>query len=212
MRLLRPSALYARPLLSFFVGLLIFMLPLFGLMAIFSTPTKDTNLNDHSLSIESTLGNQIAGLGERIRHAEMLNRERKKEILHLRSQIDSLDRIRLHSARNGSLNCNLTNYNPLQMPMAGGQGDNVLQVPSLIDFMPHLLNFQDPLKPAFTIRSRTTRSNQATIVFGVPTVKRPVESYLMSTLSNLIANLNDEEKEEAIIVVFIAEVSLIVAI
>ena len=45
----------------------------------------------------------------------------------------------------------------------------------------------------------------ATIVFGIPTVKRPVESYLLGTLLNLIENMTPSEKSQSIIVIFIAE-------
>ena len=45
------------------------------------------------------------------------------------------------------------------------------------------------------------------IVIGVPTIKRDVESYIMETLSSLVAGLSTEEKLECLIVVFIAEVS-----
>ncbi|CAG2121382.1 unnamed protein product [Medioppia subpectinata] len=46
------------------------------------------------------------------------------------------------------------------------------------------------------------------MVFGVPTVRRDVESYLVATLHNLIDNLSVDERQEAIIVVFIAETDL----
>lgn len=81
---------------------------------------------------------------------------------------------------------------------------DVLQLPSIYHFLPHLLSTSDSLKPALRI-SKSTR-NSVTIVFGVPTVKREVESYLVSTLHNLIDNLSVEERLEACIVVFIAEV------
>ena len=42
-------------------------------------------------------------------------------------------------------------------------------------------------------------------MFGIPTVKRPVESYLLNTLLNLIENMSPSEKSQSIIVVFIAE-------
>lgn len=48
-----------------------------------------------------------------------------------------------------------------------------------------------------------------TMVLGIPTVKRDVQSYLMSTLQNLIENMSPEEKMDAVIIVFIAEVSVI---
>ena len=44
------------------------------------------------------------------------------------------------------------------------------------------------------------------IVVGVPTIKRDKESYLTQTLTSLIDSLNDDEREECLIVVFVGEV------
>lgn len=41
---------------------------------------------------------------------------------------------------------------------------------------------------------------------GVPSVKREVHSYLTDTLSSLMSELSPAEKEDCVIVVFIAEV------
>lgn len=45
------------------------------------------------------------------------------------------------------------------------------------------------------------------MVFGIPTVKRPIEMYLENTLHNIIENLTPDERLEVLIVVMIAEVS-----
>lgn len=46
------------------------------------------------------------------------------------------------------------------------------------------------------------------IVMGVPSVKREVHSYLTDTLSSLMSELSQAEKDDCVIVVFIAEVGL----
>jgi alpha-1,3-mannosylglycoprotein beta-1,4-N-acetylglucosaminyltransferase A/B len=43
---------------------------------------------------------------------------------------------------------------------------------------------------------------------GIPTIKRDKESYLAQTLDSLINNLNEREKEDCVIIVFIAEVMI----
>ena len=45
------------------------------------------------------------------------------------------------------------------------------------------------------------------VVLGVPTVKREAHGYLMSTLANLIDNMNEKEQLETLIVVSILEVN-----
>jgi hypothetical protein len=44
------------------------------------------------------------------------------------------------------------------------------------------------------------------VVLGIPTVKREVQSYLLATLQNLIDSMNEEEAADSLIVIFIAEV------
>lgn len=47
------------------------------------------------------------------------------------------------------------------------------------------------------------------VVMGIPSVKREVHSYLTDTLNSLISELNQQEKEDTVIVVLIAEVKII---
>lgn len=44
------------------------------------------------------------------------------------------------------------------------------------------------------------------VVLGIPTVKREVQSYLLATLQNILDSMTLEEIEDVLIVVFIAEV------
>ena len=62
--------------------------------------------------------------------------------------------------------------------------------------------------PAFVLGSETeNRKTAASIVLGVPTVKRESQSYLLQTLASLIESMNEEEKNDTLIIVFVAEVS-----
>lgn len=45
-------------------------------------------------------------------------------------------------------------------------------------------------------------------MLGIPTVKRDKQSYLLSTLDNLITNMDDDEANDTLIVVFIGETDL----
>ena len=45
------------------------------------------------------------------------------------------------------------------------------------------------------------------MVIGVPTIKRERDSYLSQTLTSLIDGLNDEERDDCLIIVFIGEVN-----
>ncbi|KAI9581475.1 alpha-1,3-mannosyl-glycoprotein 4-beta-N-acetylglucosaminyltransferase A [Glossina fuscipes] len=77
-----------------------------------------------------------------------------------------------------------------------------IHLPTAFNYLPHLLDDPNSLRPAL-LKSRG-RSDVG-IILGVPTVKREKQSYLIATLNNLIANMNDEEQNETLIVVFIGE-------
>lgn len=61
------------------------------------------------------------------------------------------------------------------------------------------------MRPAF-LMSRGRQGVQ--MALGVPTVKRDKQSYLMSTLNNLITNMEEEEQNETMIVVFVGETDI----
>ncbi|KAJ9576161.1 hypothetical protein L9F63_006983, partial [Diploptera punctata] len=84
-----------------------------------------------------------------------------------------------------------------------GDSAQLLRLPSVYHFLPHLLDSPSSLRPAYCLsRGRTGVS----VVLGIPTVKRDVQSYLLATLQNIIESMNEEEAGDSLIVVFIAEV------
>lgn len=134
---------------------------------------------------EVALVQRLAELQERLKHAEMLNHQRWEDVLALQRDMAN---------RNGS--------------SRGFSSDGTLldlQLPAIYNFLPHLATGPDSVKPALKVsRGRTG----ATMVLGIPTVKREVQSYLMGTLKNLIANMNPQERASTIIVVLIAETDM----
>lgn len=80
-----------------------------------------------------------------------------------------------------------------------------VKLPSVYNFLPHLLNDPNSLRPGFILSKGRTDAN---IVLGIPTVKREVQSYLLATLKNLLERSNPQEITEIVIVVMIAEVGL----
>ena len=189
-----------------------------------------------SQSGEVFLTNKMIELGERVKHAEMINLERKKELMILRRKLEDLS---WKNSRHNKSDIDSGRFTVNSLP----DSSSSIQVPSLYSFLPHLLKVSpsnddanrhyyavgeteakehdspafgypssslpshfDVLKPSFVRRSSTSVSKS--IVFGIPTVRRPVESYLFSTLTNLIENMSAEEKIISLIVVFIAETDM----
>lgn len=79
-----------------------------------------------------------------------------------------------------------------------------IHLPSVYNFLPHLLDDPNSLKPAFQLAKGPPRPG-VSIVLGIPTVKRDKQSYLLSTMNSLITRMSEEERNDTLIVVFIAE-------
>lgn len=78
-----------------------------------------------------------------------------------------------------------------------------IKLPSIYNFLPHFLNDPNSLRPSFVqSKGRTGVS----MILGVPTVKREVQSYLLTTLKNLIDRMTPDESADTLIVVLVAEV------
>ncbi|ELU12756.1 hypothetical protein CAPTEDRAFT_170426 [Capitella teleta] len=69
-------------------------------------------------------------------------------------------------------------------------------------YLPHLIGKPNALKPA--IKYSKGRLG-ASIVMGIPTIKRDVDSYLTKTLISLVESLTTEERADCLIVVFCGE-------
>ncbi|XP_026804825.1 alpha-1,3-mannosyl-glycoprotein 4-beta-N-acetylglucosaminyltransferase B-like isoform X2 [Rhopalosiphum maidis] len=75
----------------------------------------------------------------------------------------------------------------------------------LFSFLPHLWSHEEFLRP-FVLNSRGR--NAVSIVFGIPTIRRKKQNYLIQTLISLVNNMNQTEQNDSLIVVMIAEVDL----
>ncbi|XP_058654550.1 alpha-1,3-mannosyl-glycoprotein 4-beta-N-acetylglucosaminyltransferase B-like isoform X4 [Onychostoma macrolepis] len=74
--------------------------------------------------------------------------------------------------------------------------------PNAYIYLPHLKEHVDSLKPIVHLGQRRTG---VSLVFGVPTVHRQKQSYLVNTLQSLLYDLSTAERKDIVIVVFVAE-------
>lgn len=77
-----------------------------------------------------------------------------------------------------------------------------IQLPSFYNHMPHLSGKPESLVPA--LKFSKARSG-VSLVFGIPTIKRPIQSYLIDTIRSLIDGLSEDERAEALLIVMVAE-------
>ncbi|XP_055934090.1 alpha-1,3-mannosyl-glycoprotein 4-beta-N-acetylglucosaminyltransferase A-like [Argiope bruennichi] len=198
---------------SFYLAIILLAVPFCIIMLLTKGPA--------SVSDNVSLQQQIAQLKERLRHAKMLSQERLRDITSLRQSFDHvLQTSGIHN-RGSSARQNPSVYlgrgtlwqqQHHVVPYSGATSTRKerdfdetldLQLPSLHHYLPHLLNNFDGLQPAVKIAGSRTG---VTMVMGIPTVKRPIESYLIPTLENLIENMDEKEKEDALLIVCIAEI------
>lgn len=164
------------------------------------------------MSAEEVLIQRMAELQVRLQYLDSMYRSRQEEVQHLSSQI---------SQTVGDNSTMITT--PFLKPevkqmlknMSGWRFTTGLfpsitvKLPSSYTLLPHLMDDMFSLRPAYLLSKGRTG---VSMVLGIPTVKRDKQSYLMDTLQNLLDATTEEELQEVVIIVFVAEVSVQVII
>lgn len=178
------------------------------------------------LSTEQSLTQRLAECHMRLQYLESMYRARQEDVALLSQYLGQLQ------YTNGS---NVTNVSPPPQQVAnyldalspearqllrnashvakGGAAAAArgfvpvqnIRLPNAYHFLPHLLDDAGSLRPAYLQSKGRT---DVSIVLGVPTVRREKQSYLLGTLHNLIENMNEEEQNETLIIVYIGETDL----
>jgi hypothetical protein len=97
------------------------------------------------------------------------------------------------------------NTDPVEKDLFGYRFDDLtldIDFPKISEFLPHLNGKTHLIQPKFKL----TKNRFASIVIGIPTIRREKTSYLLQTIKSLLDAMNELEKSEALIVVMIAEV------
>ncbi len=161
------------------------------------------------LSQENELLRRIAEMSERIGQTEQLVAERKHDLKSLYTQFSLVtralaERANIPKAEVESLLKKAHGIGLEGVAMANGLNFTYdLSLPGIHNFLPHTASHPDSLVPAFKL-SKGTRS-RVSMVLGIPTVKRDHQSYLHVTLKSLVENMSEEEAEDTVIIVFVAE-------
>uniref|UniRef100_A0A8K9Y2Q8 Alpha-1,3-mannosyl-glycoprotein 4-beta-N-acetylglucosaminyltransferase B n=1 Tax=Oncorhynchus mykiss TaxID=8022 RepID=A0A8K9Y2Q8_ONCMY len=78
------------------------------------------------------------------------------------------------------------------------------RLPNAYLYLPHLRDHPDSLIPNVVLGQGRTG---VSLVLGIPTVKRQKQSYLVSTLNSLLYDLSPSERNDTVIIIFVAEVT-----
>ncbi|XP_053317064.1 alpha-1,3-mannosyl-glycoprotein 4-beta-N-acetylglucosaminyltransferase-like protein MGAT4D [Spea bombifrons] len=169
----------------------------FGLAALVSLSLYTAWHRDRGYGIDS-YEKQFTELQQRLFHAEQENRKRSQDLSNVLDEIKRAVAEKRNAFENHTVEeikwkvMNLTSKLPMQFS-------------NIYMFLPHLLGHDDSLQPNVLYGHGRTG---VSIVIGIPTVKRDKQSYLLDTLSSLFSEMSTEEKQDCVVIVFIAEVNL----
>ncbi|XP_056637146.1 alpha-1,3-mannosyl-glycoprotein 4-beta-N-acetylglucosaminyltransferase B [Diorhabda sublineata] len=185
----------------FFVFVLIVFVP-FCLFVILSVP---------DMTSEEILVQRLAELQVRIQYLDAMYRSRQEDLQELTQHFDQL-----YNAENSSNNSLIQiesrpDIKQMIKNMSGLFAANGLnpgvsiKFPSAYHFLPHLLDNPNSLKLSYLM---SKNREGVSLVLGIPTVKREKYSYLMDTLQNLIDGLSEDEANDTMIVILVAETAM----
>lgn len=155
------------------------------------------------VSLEQELSQRLADVQMRLQYMESLYRVKQEDLSILSQYLGLAPNVTINSNLLESLSPEsrtvIRNMTRLQ------KSNSALRLPTSFHFLPHLLNDESSLRPAYLL---SKGRQDISIVLGIPSVKREKQSYLFTTLGSIIENMNEEEQNETMIVVFIGETDL----
>ncbi|XP_050415011.1 alpha-1,3-mannosyl-glycoprotein 4-beta-N-acetylglucosaminyltransferase A [Patella vulgata] len=160
--------------------------------------------NNGTSPYEEAMQKRFADLRDRLQFAESLNRQRENDLFILRKQFNYLvDQVGSNRTSNSSAVQRVPNIQQYLNNFTGLSSQDGLFLPGILAYLPHLSGHPEFTRPRYKL-SEGSR-NQVSVVFGIPTIKRSSISYLSKTLHSLVDGLDQTEKADCLIVVFIAE-------
>jgi alpha-1,3-mannosylglycoprotein beta-1,4-N-acetylglucosaminyltransferase A/B len=127
-----------------------------------------------------------------VNYSSIINPKLKEEILSDKEKLKNI-LLELNLKNNVAVNFTTNEFKELL--------NTDIKLPKIVEFLPHLRGQEHNVQPKFKL----TKSRYGPIVIGIPTIKREKTSYLVETLKSLFDSMNDLEKNEALVIVMIAE-------
>ncbi|XP_065094899.1 alpha-1,3-mannosyl-glycoprotein 4-beta-N-acetylglucosaminyltransferase A isoform X2 [Ochlerotatus camptorhynchus] len=174
-----------------------------------SIPSTILFLVATDFSAEQTMSQRVAEFQMRMQYLESMYRAKQEDVAILSQYLGFTNQN--GEISNMTINLNLLDglsadsRSMIRNATASAKLPANLKLPTAFHFLPHLLDDPASLRPGYL----QTRNRQGvSIVLGIPTVKREKQSYLVETVDNLIANMDEEEQNDTMIVIFIGESDL----
>ncbi|KAJ6668745.1 hypothetical protein lerEdw1_012228 [Lerista edwardsae] len=141
---------------------------------------------------------QVFELHQRLLFAEKENKERSNELNSVLKAIRQVIEEQNNTSTNVQPSTAFTEWKMLHF-----RNRLPVHLTNIQYYLPHLQEHEDGIQPNIVIGQGR---NGVSLVIGIPTVRRVKETYLMNTLSSLFYEMSKEEKENLVIVIFVAEV------
>ncbi|XP_044875570.1 alpha-1,3-mannosyl-glycoprotein 4-beta-N-acetylglucosaminyltransferase-like protein MGAT4D isoform X3 [Mauremys mutica] len=139
---------------------------------------------------------QFLELHQRLLYAEKENKKRSRELSIV------LDAIKLVVAER--LNSTANHTDAMKWKVLNLTSKLPLHLTNIHYYLPHLREHENSLYPNVVIGQGRTG---VSLVMGIPTVKRGKQSYLLGTLNSLFYEMTAEQKNDCVVVIFVAEVN-----
>ncbi|KAL4230383.1 hypothetical protein ACF0H5_010765 [Mactra antiquata] len=150
---------------------------------------------------EALMQDRYTEMQNKLQRSEIINRQRLSDLQILRSQFNVLVNMVTNNSSNSSMKHDFTNVvDPQNISFTEQLGS--LHLPSIFTYLPHLTGHPESLKPVFKM---SKNRYGASIVMGIPTIRRENVDYLSQTVKSLIDGMTPEEQNMCLIIVFVAE-------
>ncbi|XP_035525314.1 alpha-1,3-mannosyl-glycoprotein 4-beta-N-acetylglucosaminyltransferase B [Morone saxatilis] len=145
-------------------------------------------------------GSAVQTLYERLLVAEELGGQVSRDLSSIMEQLKNISKA--GNITRPSSNTTETTISTEAVRQPGGSGLQTFLQPNIYLYMPHLRQHPDSLQPNVVIGQGR---RGVSMVMGIPTVKRDKQNYLVSTLSSLLYSLTSAQRQDLLIIVFVAE-------
>ncbi|XP_039300540.1 alpha-1,3-mannosyl-glycoprotein 4-beta-N-acetylglucosaminyltransferase B-like [Nilaparvata lugens] len=179
---------------------------LYGFMFLFGISSLFTLSSRIDMRQESDLVRQLVESQTEYNKLDDNYRKKVEEVQVLRQQLETLKndsptKVMSETQTNSkTVSHNVINLKPFQENPI--DSSDMMRLPSGYDFLPHLLLSPSSINPSFILSKGRTG---VSVAFGIPTVKREDQIYVLATLQNLLDGMSQVEKDNTIIIVLIAE-------
>ncbi|XP_041847167.1 alpha-1,3-mannosyl-glycoprotein 4-beta-N-acetylglucosaminyltransferase A-like isoform X2 [Melanotaenia boesemani] len=148
---------------------------------------------------EGSLVPDLRTLHKRLLVAEELGSQVSKDLSSILEQLVnmSISDNTTHSPSNATTNDSVSTEVLKHL-----RGQRTLLQPNIYLYMPHLRRHPDSMVPNVILGRQR---HGVSVVLGIPTVKREKQSYLENTLNSLLYSLTAAQRQDLLIIIFIAE-------